>query len=256
MHNESDTAKTKITADLRLRLLSNGVLSREQRDILEKSTWRPVSLTGKELVGRYVSSCAYADAFLAKPESGVEKNKTATPTTANHGAKNRAKKARAEKRAKARAAVAAQQAEWHRKNAEELAKKIGVTSQVANARTKEDDIAAALYVNRHMSREQKDKLFRSMRWKQLRYEALKRAGGHCQCCGALPSQGRPLHVDHIQPLADGGSALSLDNLQVLCADCNEGKGSWDSTDWRAEKHPVLLEDLDASSQAHMRDILH
>ena len=29
-------------------------------------------------------------------------------------------------------------------------------------------------------------------------------------------------------------ALSLDNLQVLCEDCNCGKGSWDSTDWRAK----------------------
>jgi hypothetical protein len=27
-------------------------------------------------------------------------------------------------------------------------------------------------------------------------------------------------------------ALKIDNLQVLCADCNCGKGNCDSTDWR------------------------
>lgn len=27
-------------------------------------------------------------------------------------------------------------------------------------------------------------------------------------------------------------ALSMDNLQVLCGDCNHGKGNWDVTDWR------------------------
>ena len=24
----------------------------------------------------------------------------------------------------------------------------------------------------------------------------------------------------------------LDNLQILCSDCNAGKGNWDQTDWR------------------------
>ena len=26
--------------------------------------------------------------------------------------------------------------------------------------------------------------------------------------------------------------LQLTNLQMLCADCNVGKGAWDETDWR------------------------
>lgn len=28
--------------------------------------------------------------------------------------------------------------------------------------------------------------------------------------------------------------LDLSNLQVLCEDCNLGKGGWDSTDWRPD----------------------
>lgn len=37
---------------------------------------------------------------------------------------------------------------------------------------------------------------------------------------------------HAAPKAD--LALSLENLQVLCAECNHGKGNWDMTDWRTE----------------------
>ncbi|MGE4613767.1 MAG: HNH endonuclease signature motif containing protein, partial [Planctomycetota bacterium] len=41
----------------------------------------------------------------------------------------------------------------------------------------------------------------------------------------------PIHVDHIVPLSKGGET-TLDNLQVLCIDCNLGKGNRDDTDWR------------------------
>jgi 5-methylcytosine-specific restriction endonuclease McrA len=27
-------------------------------------------------------------------------------------------------------------------------------------------------------------------------------------------------------------ALSVSNCQILCSDCNKGKGNWDDTDWR------------------------
>ena len=72
-------------------------------------------------------------------------------------------------------------------------------------------------------------------WRLLRYQALRRAGGRCECCGATPqSSGEPLHVDHIKPKSiHPDLALELSNLQVLCADCNIGKGNWDETNWRA-----------------------
>lgn len=74
---------------------------------------------------------------------------------------------------------------------------------------------------------------KSVAWRQLRYLALVNCGGRCQCCGASASDGIVLHVDHIKPLAQHPAlALTLENLQVLCDDCNIGKGSWDSTDWR------------------------
>lgn len=74
--------------------------------------------------------------------------------------------------------------------------------------------------------------YRSLKWKQLRYLVLRNSGG-CNCCGAKASDGVQLHVDHIKPrFRFPELELSLDNLQVLCEDCNVGKGSWDSTDWR------------------------
>lgn len=76
------------------------------------------------------------------------------------------------------------------------------------------------------------KFYSSTAWRQLRYLALKNAGG-CQCCGAKASDGVQIHVDHIKPRSRYPELeLSLDNIQVLCEDCNIGKGDWDNTDWR------------------------
>lgn len=72
--------------------------------------------------------------------------------------------------------------------------------------------------------------YRSREWRSLRYQAIRRDGGACGACG---SKG-VLHVDHIKPRSKYPSlALVLENLQVLCADCNIGKGNKDSIDWRA-----------------------
>ena len=75
--------------------------------------------------------------------------------------------------------------------------------------------------------------YKSTAWRQLRYLALKNASASCQCCGAGSTPGAPLHVDHIKPRSRYPELeLNLDNLQVLCQDCNIGKGAWDDTDWR------------------------
>lgn len=75
--------------------------------------------------------------------------------------------------------------------------------------------------------------FESREWKELRYEALVRHGARCQCCGSDRTHGKRIHVDHIKPRCQF-PALQWDsnNLQVLCEDCNLGKGSWDRSDWR------------------------
>lgn len=78
--------------------------------------------------------------------------------------------------------------------------------------------------------------YESPEWRRLRYDVLKASGGCCELCGVKPGD-RPsivLNVDHIQPLRmNWDRRLSKDNLQVLCNECNQGKGNRDETDWRS-----------------------
>ena len=70
-------------------------------------------------------------------------------------------------------------------------------------------------------------------WRKLRMEALIKYGRKCVCCGATPESGAIMNVDHIKPRKTHPElALDINNLQILCSDCNHGKGNWDSTDWR------------------------
>lgn len=72
--------------------------------------------------------------------------------------------------------------------------------------------------------------YRTREWQRLRYEALQKYGRKCMCCGESQSS---LHVDHIKPRAKYPELeLAISNLQVLCEDCNMGKGAWDETDFR------------------------
>jgi len=63
--------------------------------------------------------------------------------------------------------------------------------------------------------------FRRPLSKKLRFEVLKRDGYVCQYCG----HGAPkvvLHIDHIVPVARGGSN-DIENLVTACEACNSGK---------------------------------
>lgn len=74
--------------------------------------------------------------------------------------------------------------------------------------------------------------YESRAWRELRYKALVEHGRKCQCCGAEPPK-IVLHVDHIKPRSKFPSLeLELDNLQILCKDCNLGKSNKDDTDFR------------------------
>lgn len=78
-----------------------------------------------------------------------------------------------------------------------------------------------------------DAFLQSFEWRALRMQALKLHGTKCQCCGATPSTGAVMNVDHVKPRKFYPElALVLENLQILCGDCNHGKGNWDETDWR------------------------
>jgi hypothetical protein len=60
---------------------------------------------------------------------------------------------------------------------------------------------------------------------RLRFKVLSRDSFRCRSCGASPAtqQAVLLEVDHIVPWSKGGET-TLDNLQTLCSDCNQGKG--------------------------------
>lgn len=80
----------------------------------------------------------------------------------------------------------------------------------------------------------KDEFFMGREWQELRYRAFVKYGRQCLVCGNGPRPGKPLHVDHIKPRSTHPELQwELDNLQILCEDCNFGKGTWDETDWRS-----------------------
>src|SRR3990167_8141986 len=75
--------------------------------------------------------------------------------------------------------------------------------------------------------------YESYEWKRLRYETLMKQGRKCKMCGITPAMGAVLNVDHIRSIKNHWERrLDPANLQVLCGDCNHGKGNWDQTDWR------------------------
>lgn len=74
--------------------------------------------------------------------------------------------------------------------------------------------------------------YKSRAWRELRYEALKLCGRKCACCGAEPPY-IVLHVDHIKPRSKHPELeLDINNLQILCEDCNLGKSNNDEIDYR------------------------
>lgn len=80
-----------------------------------------------------------------------------------------------------------------------------------------------------------DNFYDTWAWKDIRYQALHKCGRRCMSCGASPLKDNKvvLHVDHIKPFRKYPElALDINNLQVLCEDCNMGKGYWDETDFR------------------------
>jgi 5-methylcytosine-specific restriction endonuclease McrA len=83
------------------------------------------------------------------------------------------------------------------------------------------------------SQSDRQAFYASDEWRRLRYQAILRSKGCCEACGMSRKDGIVLHVDHVKPISIYPHLkLILANLQVLCKDCNLGKGAWDETDWR------------------------
>lgn len=92
---------------------------------------------------------------------------------------------------------------------------------------------------------EKRNFYRSWDWRTTRFEILKEFGRKCMSCGVQPGQssmsGDPVKicVDHIKPISKYWELrLNKENLQVLCEECNMGKGAWDETDFRPKCEPA------------------
>lgn len=57
---------------------------------------------------------------------------------------------------------------------------------------------------------------------EVRQYVLERDCHQCQSCGKTTQQS-PMHIDHIIPLAKGGTN-DISNLHTLCQRCNLSKG--------------------------------
>lgn len=83
--------------------------------------------------------------------------------------------------------------------------------------------------------------YKTKEWRTLRFVVLRKFGFKCLGCGRGPDK-CVLHVDHIKPrIAYPELELDLNNLQVLCEDCNLGKGWKFQDDLRITQPNGLLD---------------
>lgn len=67
--------------------------------------------------------------------------------------------------------------------------------------------------------------YASNKWKRIRFQAIQKYRRTCCSCGRTPDHGVFLQVDHIKPrFLYPELAFDINNLQILCQDCNFGKG--------------------------------
>lgn len=149
--------------------------------------------------------------------------------------KKQIKKARSIKPAQEKKSIRDQQREWFIKTGRWI-DRAGNVTDIDNDLIKEIKSTQS-WAHPDLGTKKYSDFYKSRQWLELRYLALSSAKGKCACCGATSHEGAQLHVDHIKPRSRfPGLELSLENLQVLCSQCNLGKGSWGEDDWR---HPTL-----------------
>lgn len=90
---------------------------------------------------------------------------------------------------------------------------------------------------KNLNRSQSTDFYVSKEWRKVRYRVIQKHGGSCMACGRSKKvHGIVIHVDHIKPRSIYPDlALSFNNLQLLCEDCNLGKGNKCEIDWRPEE---------------------
>jgi 5-methylcytosine-specific restriction endonuclease McrA len=77
------------------------------------------------------------------------------------------------------------------------------------------------YISKHKKRKKSNRKPISTK---LRAKVMKRDNFTCQHCGKTVEDGVKLEIDHIIPVSLGGTN-KMDNLQVLCMECNRGKSN-------------------------------
>jgi len=66
--------------------------------------------------------------------------------------------------------------------------------------------------------------YKSREWKALRARALSRARYRCENCGRVVAGKHQARVDHrIEVRVNPALAMVLDNLRVLCVDCDAAR---------------------------------
>jgi 5-methylcytosine-specific restriction endonuclease McrA len=79
-------------------------------------------------------------------------------------------------------------------------------------------------------KKRRNAFYLSQEWRELRYKVIKKQGRKCGACRATEGT---MHVDHIKPRSKYPHLeLEESNLQILCENCNMGKGNKDEIDWR------------------------
>jgi len=69
-------------------------------------------------------------------------------------------------------------------------------------------------------------VYHDARWARLREKALKRVGWRCESCGVDVRGKYKARVDHMLAVSEFPRlAFELDNLRVLCCDCDANRHS-------------------------------
>lgn len=89
-----------------------------------------------------------------------------------------------------------------------------------------DRQTAPLGSRRGMIDPRSNEFLQSFAWRRLRWQFLQQHESRCQVCGRTARDGIKINVDHIEPRKTHPHlALEPGNLQVLCNECNHGKGN-------------------------------
>ncbi|HCV03918.1 MAG TPA: hypothetical protein DG048_14820 [Pseudoalteromonas sp.] len=77
--------------------------------------------------------------------------------------------------------------------------------------------------------------YKSKRWLALRFKVLAHFGANCMCCPRGVDNGTTINVDHIYPRSKYPELeYVIENLQVLCDKCNQGKLNIEIVDFRPQ----------------------